>query len=408
MEHVISMEEILGPFWDLPPSPPPLPLPEQQPLVTDTGSVVIDGVVTQGGGDGEGGDMMGQNTTEWTFERLLEEEILINKTTLVTNSSCSTLNIDPVVEVDQGTMASGAVSAVGDPMEYNAILKRKLEVDLVAFKMWRASSVVNSERSQDSNNHNGGSKNVVQNKLNGEDPINNHAQNVDLRVRLATSSSSRDPSPSDEDMDGEVEILGFKMPTEERVRKRKESNRESARRSRYRKAAHLKELEDQVEQLKAENSCLLRRLAALNQKYNEANVDNRVLRADMETLRAKVKMGEDSLKRVMEMSSLPPSMPIPALPSSSDASVPIQDDIINYFSTTPAADEDAPVDNNSFIIMPMADPLQLVQAEDQPTMGAMELIQKTMGAMPTSPGSALQESQLLGLGPDETINMDMY
>jgi len=59
-----------------------------------------------------------------------------------------------------------------------------------------------------------GSKNLVQNKLNGEDPIN------DLRVRLATSSSSRHPSPSDEDMDGEVEILGFKMPTEERMRKR--------------------------------------------------------------------------------------------------------------------------------------------------------------------------------------------
>jgi hypothetical protein len=60
----------------------------------------------------------------------------------------------------------------------------------------------------------------VQTKLNGEDLINNHAQNADLHVRLTTSSSSRDPSPSDEDMDGEVEILGFKMPTEERVRKR--------------------------------------------------------------------------------------------------------------------------------------------------------------------------------------------
>jgi hypothetical protein len=68
--------------------------------------------------------------------------------------------------------------------------------------------------------HLAGSKNLVQNKLNSADPTNNHAQNADLRVRFATSSSSRDPSPSDEDMDGEVEILGFKMPTEERVRKR--------------------------------------------------------------------------------------------------------------------------------------------------------------------------------------------
>jgi hypothetical protein len=42
--------------------------------------------------------------------------------------------------------------------------------------------------------HLAGSKNLVQNKLNSADPTNNHAQNADL--------------------------LGFKMPTEERVRKR--------------------------------------------------------------------------------------------------------------------------------------------------------------------------------------------
>jgi hypothetical protein len=131
MDHVFSMEEILGPFWDLPPSPPP----EQQPLVAGTGSVVIDGVVTQGG-DGEGGDMMNQNTTEWTFERLLEEELLTD-TRPVANSSCRALNVDPVMEVDQGAMAPAAVSDVGDPMEYNAILKRKLEEDLMAFQMWR-------------------------------------------------------------------------------------------------------------------------------------------------------------------------------------------------------------------------------------------------------------------------------
>ncbi|EER95953.1 hypothetical protein BDA96_02G054900 [Sorghum bicolor] len=445
MDHVFSMEEILGPFWDLPlpPTPPeqqPLVVTgtdsvivdgvvthvgdgegEQQPLVTGTDSVVIDGVVTHGG-DGEGGDMLDQiqNTTEWTFERLLEEELLTNTTT-VANSSCPALNVDPLVEVDHGTMAPAEVSAVGDPMEYNAILKRKLDEDLMAFKMWRAStSGVNSEGSNNENG--GGSKNLVQNKLNSADPTNNHAQNADLRVRFATSSSSRDPSPSDEDMDGEVEILGFKMPTEERVRKRKESNRESARRSRYRKAAHLKDLEDQVEKLKAENSCLLRRLAAMNRKYNEANVDNRVLKADMETLRAKVKMGEDSLKRVIEMSSLT-SIPIPELPSSSDVPVPIHEEIVNYFTTTPA--DDALADNS---FMPMPEPLALQLQAEEPTINgalnatemnqiathcaagsqpSMELIQETMGAMmPTSPGSTLQESELLG--PNETINMHTY
>jgi peptidoglycan hydrolase CwlO-like protein len=69
---------------------------------------------------------------------------------------------------------------------------------------------------------------------------------------------------------------------------RKQSNRESARRSRSRKAAHLNELEAQVSQLRVENSSLLRRLADVNQKYNDAAVDNRVLKADVETLRAKV------------------------------------------------------------------------------------------------------------------------
>ena len=44
----------------------------------------------------------------------------------------------------------------------------------------------------------------------------------------------------------------------------------------------------QVSQLRVENSSLLRRLADVNQKYNGAAVDNRVLKADVETLRAKV------------------------------------------------------------------------------------------------------------------------
>jgi hypothetical protein len=43
-----------------------------------------------------------------------------------------------------------------------------------------------------------------------------------------------------------------------------------------------------VTQLRVENSSLLRRLADVNQKFNDAAVDNRVLKADVETLRAKV------------------------------------------------------------------------------------------------------------------------
>jgi regulator of replication initiation timing len=44
----------------------------------------------------------------------------------------------------------------------------------------------------------------------------------------------------------------------------------------------------QVAQLRVENSSLLKQLANISQKYNESAVDNRVLKADIETLRAKV------------------------------------------------------------------------------------------------------------------------
>jgi hypothetical protein len=40
--------------------------------------------------------------------------------------------------------------------------------------------------------------------------------------------------------------------------------------------------------LRVENSSLLKSLTDISQKYNESAVDNRVLKADVETLRAKV------------------------------------------------------------------------------------------------------------------------
>ncbi|XP_020587002.1 light-inducible protein CPRF2-like [Phalaenopsis equestris] len=125
--------------------------------------------------------------------------------------------------------------------------------------------------------------------------------------RTGTSGSSREQSDDDE-FDGEAETAENMDPSDAKRFRRMLSNRESARRSRRRKQAHLSELESQVSQLRVENSTLMKRLTDVNQKYNEAAVDNRILKADVETLRAKVKMAEDTVKRVTGMSPMFPTM----------------------------------------------------------------------------------------------------
>ncbi|KAF6144486.1 hypothetical protein GIB67_035347 [Kingdonia uniflora] len=75
------------------------------------------------------------------------------------------------------------------------------------------------------------------------------------------------------------------------------SNRESARRSRRRKQAHLVDLELQVEQLRGENASLYKQFSDTNRQFGEAATDNRVLKSDVEALRVKVKLAEDMVAR---------------------------------------------------------------------------------------------------------------
>ncbi|XP_011082101.2 basic leucine zipper 9 [Sesamum indicum] len=86
--------------------------------------------------------------------------------------------------------------------------------------------------------------------------------------------------------------------------KRMVSNRESARRSRRRKQAHLADLEQQVEQLRGEHASLFKQVADATQQFKDATTNNRVLKSDVEALRAKVKLAEDMVARGSMTSSL--------------------------------------------------------------------------------------------------------
>ncbi|KAL7157796.1 hypothetical protein ABFS83_02G101100 [Erythranthe nasuta] len=143
----------------------------------------------------------------------------------------------------------------------------------------------------------------VQDKDVGVPPLPAMSKKCGAQVKSTTSGSSVEQSDDDE-ADGENEANQNLGPADPKRVRRMLSNRESARRSRRRKQAHLTDLESQVGQLRVENSSLLKRLTDISHKYNEAAVDNRVLKADVETLRAKVKMAEESVKRVTGLNPL--------------------------------------------------------------------------------------------------------
>ncbi|GJM96909.1 hypothetical protein PR202_ga13784 [Eleusine coracana subsp. coracana] len=355
MERVFSVEEIPNPYW----APP-------QPQAPATGAAA--GPVGGGGGTGgvavDGAGAMNRCPSEWYFQKFLEEAVL-DSPGPSTGAGRGLGGVD-AVETKPPVGAPGAASSSGGgpggvqrhaEAEAGEGPSCRRYVEVLWYSV-QASGVMPPERPAASStlpnmeasraaplNPIGGNGIPVQSKPVGGPTTGLGPQvvlNADVLVKQTTSSSSREQS-DDDDMEGEAETTGNANPVQQRLQRRKQSNRESARRSRSRKAAHLNELEAQVAQLRVENSSLLRRLADVNQKFNDAAVDNRVLKADVETLRAKVKMAEDSVKRVTGMNALLPavsdmsslSMPFQGSPSdsTSDAAVPIQDDPNSYFAT---------------------------------------------------------------------------
>lgn len=250
-----------------------------------------------------------------------------------------------------------------DSDEYQAFLKSRLNLACAAVALTRApfvmpqsSAAASDCTSQVSANSHSGSRSLSKGSEDKDAvrPIGIPAlpsmQNKSTpQSKQSGSGSSKDLS-DDDDAEGEDETTENMDP--KRVR-RMLSNRESARRSRRRKQAHLTELETQVAQLRVENSSLLKRLTDASHKYNEATVDNRVLKANVETLRAKVKMADESVKRftginpllqaMSEIStmSFPPYNDSPL--DTSDAAVPVHHDPKQqHFYRTPSTNTSVP------------------------------------------------------------------
>ncbi|XP_062223942.1 bZIP transcription factor RISBZ4-like isoform X2 [Phragmites australis] len=124
------------------------------------------------------------------------------------------------------------------------------------------------------------------------------ATNLNLKESQALGGSSG----SDSDSDSLLDIEGGPCeqstnPLDVKRMRRMVSNRESARRSRKRKQAHLAELETQVDQLRGESASLFKQLTDANQQFTTAVTDNRILKSDVEVLRVKVKLAEDMVAR---------------------------------------------------------------------------------------------------------------
>ncbi|KAL6544226.1 hypothetical protein OROGR_010723 [Orobanche gracilis] len=133
------------------------------------------------------------------------------------------------------------------------------------------------------------------------------ALNSNGRDNQAIGDSSGSSQDQSEDDDLEIEAGPCEHsnnPIDVKRIKRMVSNRESARRSRRRKQAHLADLERQAEELRGQNAALFKQLADATQRFRDSTTNNRVLRSDVEALRAKVKLAEDMISRGSLTSSL--------------------------------------------------------------------------------------------------------
>lgn len=102
---------------------------------------------------------------------------------------------------------------------------------------------------------------------------------------------------------------------DERKRKRMESNRESARRSRKRKQEHLDELIGQINELKNDNSLFMQKIEFATPKYVAVEHENNVLRAQiaeltdrLNSLNSVLHIAEDVIGFDMDIPEIPDTL----------------------------------------------------------------------------------------------------
>ncbi|XP_047971238.1 light-inducible protein CPRF2-like isoform X1 [Salvia hispanica] len=309
MDSVFSVDDISDGFWST--HAPPVFLHDDDDAHHPTSSSAAG---------------MNRSPSEWALQRFLQEA------TSPDHSITTAFPTDDVVKtkanhhhridnhLPQPAPAEAPLNLRIDSQEYQALLKSRLDLACAAVALtWETngkatgsnasapavadlgSQVSNSSSSKASGKDS--SKTQVENfsETVGVPPLLSSSTKSVAQVRSTSSGSSGDQSDDDE---GETEASQNMDPADAKRMRRMISNRESARRSRRRKQAHMSERETQVSQLRVENATLLKRFTDINQKYNESAVDNRVLKADVETLRAKVKMAEESVKRVTGLNSI--------------------------------------------------------------------------------------------------------
>ncbi|KAM0893849.1 hypothetical protein ACQ4PT_024847 [Festuca glaucescens] len=192
---------------------------------------------------------------------------------------------DEVVEVSCARAGGG-----GDPGEYAAVLKRKLELYCAAVAKSMEVKPQESALSYPNSQASEASQLVSQASFDGDGTV--------VQGKPANSCTSKEHSDDEGDLEENTDPASAK-----RV-KRMLSNRESARRSRKRKQAHQDDIESQVTQLRVENASLLKRLTDMTQKYEESSLDNRNLTVDIQTMRRKVNIAEEAVRRVTGTSLL--------------------------------------------------------------------------------------------------------